>query len=94
MVCRGTRRSAQPCRQANCLECPNPFARAPIISNAPYHSNSHYCFDLFDRGDDDLRDEPYARWYGAALDLVDAVPHDAPRYADTAVTAAAKAAAR
>lgn len=47
----------------------------------------YHCFDLLNRGDDDLRDEPYARRYDAALDLVDAVPHDALRYAETAVTA-------
>jgi bifunctional non-homologous end joining protein LigD len=50
----------------------------------------YHCFDLLNRGDDDLRDEPYARRYDAALNLVDAVPDDALRYAETAVTTAHK----
>jgi bifunctional non-homologous end joining protein LigD len=50
----------------------------------------YHCFDLLNVGGEDLRDEPYARRYDAALDLVDAVPHDALRYAETAVTAARK----
>jgi bifunctional non-homologous end joining protein LigD len=53
----------------------------------------YHCFDCLRRnvaGDDneggDLRDEPYALRYEAALNLVDAVPHDALRYAETATT--------
>lgn len=45
----------------------------------------YHCFDLLNQGDEDLRDEPYARRYDAALDLVDPVPHDTLRYAETAV---------
>ena len=50
----------------------------------------YHCFDLLGRGEEDLRDAPYAQRYAAALDLVDAVPSDALRYAEIAVTAAAK----
>ena len=50
----------------------------------------YHCFDLLNRDDGDLRDAPYAERYAAALDLVDVVPSDALRYAETAVTAARK----
>ncbi len=51
----------------------------------------YHCFDLLNRDDDDLRDESYARRYDATLDLVDTVATDHIRYAETAVTANAKA---
>lgn len=50
----------------------------------------YHCFDLLNHGDEDLRDEPYACRYDAALNLIDAVPHDVLRYAETAVTTARK----
>ena len=50
----------------------------------------YHAFDLLERDGRDLRDLPYALRYDAAVDLVDAVPADALRFAVTAVSTSAK----
>lgn len=77
------------------LTIPLPAAVAAAVLSVPSDrclldgelvGDVYHCFDLLTRDDDDLRDEPYARRYDAAMDLVDTVPHNTLRYAETAVT--------
>lgn len=79
------------------IALPAPIAEAALrlsttrcLLDGELVGNVYHCFDALGVGDDDLRDETYARRYDAALNLIDTAATNVLRYAETATTAAAK----